>query len=226
MLKSTIIHSDAWTYASGKREVTFDLPENGDREDFVVVEVRSVERVDCYGISKVGADNKRALPLASGTFFAVKLRLQGFTSITLQSSKSAPWAYSVTSREGRRTEKLDPRKLRLVPPKHDVSDLASLVEAAIARRMGDEKPGFEDPENALSFDDLDEAEFGEGYMEPDTEMGDVGYMETRPRRLDKPPVKSATKKAGSKAGDASGDSDSGGDSDGVSGKSGPEGAGK
>lgn len=187
MLKATVIHADAWTYQSGKNDVAFELPENGEREDFVIIEVRASERVDCFGISEGKAGNNRALPLASGTFYSHKLRLQGFTSIVLQPTKNVPWAFCVTSREGRRNEKLDPTKLQLVPPRHDVSDLAALVEEAIARRLGRENDGFEDPDNSLSFDDLSDDEFSGGYMEAEDELGD-GYMEAQPRRVDKPPA--------------------------------------
>lgn len=214
MLKATVVHADAWQYQSGKNDVAFELPENGDREDFVIIEVRSPDRVDCFGISEGKSGNKRALPLASGTFYSHKLRLQGFTSIVLQPTKSVTWAFSVTSREGRRNEKLDPTKLQLIPPRHDVSDLAALVEEAIARRLGRENDGFEDPDNSLSFDDMSEDEFSGGYMEAEDELGD-GYMEAKPRRLDKPPaVKPAAKPAEAAGADTSDPVAGGGDNNG------------
>lgn len=211
MLKQTVLKASDWTFQLGKNDVTFDLDGNGDREDFIVVEVRAFGPVEVLGLlnAEVGS---RSLPLGKGEFFSLRLRIEGFSALVLRPTVESPWAYQVTTKQGRRTEKLDPTKLALVPPRHDVSDLAKLVEQAVAARLGRDDEGFQDPDNALSFDDLDEAEFGTGYMEPDSEVGDAdGYMEAKPRRLDKPPR--GPKTAGVEAGDAPDDSDRGGDPD-------------
>lgn len=213
MLKQTVLKSSDWTYQIGKNDVTFDLETNGDREDFIVVEVRAFGPVEVIGLVKADIGAK-SLPLGKGEFFSLRLRIEGFSALVLRPTVESPWAYQVTTKQGRRNEKLDPTKLALIPPRHDVSDLAKLVDQAIAARLGREDDGFQDPDNALSFDDLDETEFGSGYMEPDSEVGEAdGYMEARPRRLDKPPRR---KKAstGAEAGDAPDDSDNNGDSDG------------
>lgn len=184
-MKRKIDFAAAWQIVGAGAQVRFELDEHRSEEN-VRVSVRSDKMVLLYGERDEELGGGRVL-LYYGHSFECDLRLCGYDALLMICDGEC--AYQVRTKEGRAVEKIDPTKLELVGPRRDVSDVAAMVEAAIEARLGSRR-GFEDPDNALSFDHLTDDELGgrDGYMEPDREIDGDGYMEERATRRDAPPA--------------------------------------